>query len=155
MSDGRRGTAAFLSGPQLLRNDSPSIGCNQGKITRIMRIISIRVEPVARIFAGAYAFFGLLAFFLYAVAKTGSLTLPFGVLAPLVQLSLNLHLGGSNGVAYNIFLCIAAVFSYAFSGWVTGLALALCFNLIAKQAGGIDAKYVIATVEDAPAKSTL
>jgi hypothetical protein len=116
-----------------------------------MRIISIRVEPVARIFAGAYAFFGLLAFFLYAVAKTGSLTLPFGVLAPIVQLSLNLHLAASNGVAYNIFLCVAAVVCYAFSGWVTGLALALCFNVIAKQTGGIDAKFVITRTEDAPA----
>ena len=120
-----------------------------------MRIISIRVEPVARVFAGLYAFFGLLAFFVYAVGKAGSLTLPFGVLTPLFHLNLNLHLAGSNGAAYNIFLCVAGIVSYAFSGWVTGLALALCFNVVARQTGGIEAKYVITITEDAPVKSVL
>lgn len=107
-----------------------------------MRIISIRVEPVARVLAIAYSFFGLVAFIVFAAGSAEALTLPFGVLAPLFQLNVNLNLPRSGGILYNIFSCAAAVLSYSVTGWITGAAAAICFNVIAKWRGGIDAKYV-------------
>jgi hypothetical protein len=113
-----------------------------------MRIIGIRVEPFARVLAITYAVFGFGAFLFFAVSKADSLALPFGVLAPLVYLTVNLHLPRSSGVFYNIFLCVAAVLSFALSGWITGVAGALCFSAIAKATGGIDAKYVSTVIEE-------
>ena len=47
-----------------------------------MRIVSVRVAPVARVLAIAYAVFGLVAFLVYAFGSAEALALPFGVLAP-------------------------------------------------------------------------
>jgi hypothetical protein len=76
----------------------------------------------------------------YALSTAEFLTLPFGILAPLFHLNLNFNLARSGGVFYNILLCTAAVLSYALTGWITGAFAALCFNIIAKLIGGIDAK---------------
>lgn len=97
---------------------------------------------MAGVLALAYAVFGLTAFLVYAISGAASLTLPFGVLLPLFHLNVNLNLARSSNVIYNIFLCVAAVLSYAVTGWITGAVVALCFNVMAKQTGGIDAKYV-------------
>ncbi len=51
---------------------------------------------------------------------------------------------------HNAFLCIGAVLSYALSGWITGVALTLCFNFIARKTGGMDATFVT-VAEDASA----
>jgi|ERR1700688_4147640 len=107
-----------------------------------MRIISVRVAPVALVLTITYAVFGLSAFLVYALGSAEFLTLPFGVLMPLFHLNLNFNLARSGGVFYNIFLCTAAVLSYALTGWITGAFAAVSFNVIAKKMGGIDAKYV-------------
>ena len=120
-----------------------------------MRIISVRVSPVAKVLAIVYAVFGLSAFVIYAVSSAQFLTLPFGVLAPLFHLNLNLNLAGSGGVLYNTFLGVAAVLSYALTGWITGAVSAVLFNVIAKQTGGIDAKYVSVSSDEFPAKSAV
>jgi len=118
-----------------------------------MRIISVRVLPVATILATAYAFLGFAAFAVYAVSRTESLTLPFGILMPLFHLDLTLNLPRSSGVFYNVLLCVAAGLSYAITGWITGLAAAFCFNAVAKHTGGIDAKYVVIGADQAPAST--
>jgi hypothetical protein len=107
-----------------------------------MRIVSVQVFSVARVLAIAYAVFGLIIFFLFAVRGTEQLTLPVGILAPLVWLNLNIHFERSTNVLYNIFLPFAAAATYGLTGWLTGAAAALCFNVAAKHTGGIDAKYV-------------
>jgi hypothetical protein len=104
--------------------------------------MSVRVTPIARILAIAYAVFGIVAFLQFAVSSVQYLTLPFGVVAPLVHLNLNLNLARSTNVYYNLFLCLASVVSYSLTGWLTGAVVALCFNQIAKYTGGVDAKYV-------------
>jgi hypothetical protein len=51
------------------------------------------------------------------------MTLPFGILAPLFHLNVNLNLVRSSSMLYNIFLCVAAVLSYALYGmdhWSSG-----------------------------------
>jgi hypothetical protein len=121
----------------------------------IMRIISVRVAPGALVLTITYALFGLSAFLLYALSSADFLTLPFGVLMPLFHLNLNFNLARSSGAFYNIFLCAAAVLSYAVTGWITGALTAVCFNVIAKQMGGIDAKYVSVAEGKVPAQSTL
>jgi hypothetical protein len=121
-----------------------------------MRIISVGVEPVARVLAIGYSVCGLGSFLFYAVSSSGEVfTLPVGVLAPLFHLNLNLNLPRSSGVLYNTFLGVAAVLSYALTGWITGAAAALCFNVIAKQVGGIDAKYVSVINDNEQAKSAV
>jgi hypothetical protein len=117
-----------------------------------MRIVSVKVEPVARILAIAYAFFGICAFITYAFGSSDYLTLPVGVLAPLFRLNLNLNLGRAGGLFYNIFLGVAALLSYALTGWITGGVLATFFNVIARRIGGIDAKFVSVANEEAPAE---
>ena len=118
-----------------------------------MRIVGIRVEPFARVLAITYTVFGLSAYAVFAIKNSDSLTLPFGILAPLVNLDFTLNLPRSSGVFYNIFLCVAAVLSYALSGWITGVVGALCFNAVAKQTGGIDAKYLSTVNPEGAAKS--
>jgi hypothetical protein len=120
-----------------------------------MRIISVRVKSVARVLAIVYSVFGLGAFIFYLVSEAEYLTLPFGVLAPLFHLNLNFNLARSHDVVYNILLCVAAMLSYAATGGITGAVVAFCFNAIAKQTGGIDAKHVLLTNDRAPTNSML
>ncbi|HKT90407.1 MAG TPA: hypothetical protein VJQ59_18320 [Candidatus Sulfotelmatobacter sp.] len=108
-----------------------------------MRIISVRIAPVAKIFTIAYAVFGLVSFLTFALGGATSLTLPIGiVLPPLFHLNFNLTLTRQHDLVYNVLLCAAAIASFALTGWITGIATALCFNVIAEKTGGIDAKYV-------------
>jgi len=46
---------------------------------------------------------------------------------------------------------VAAVLSYALTGWITGAVAALCFNAVAKRTGGIDAKYVSTVIQESAA----
>ncbi len=89
----------------------------------------------------SYAVFGLLGFWLSGVTGATYLTLPVGVIAPFFHLNINFNVAFSSGFESVVYLCFAAVLSYAASGWLTGAALALLFNVVAKQVGGIDAKY--------------
>jgi hypothetical protein len=95
----------------------------------------------------------LTTYTVFAIKGSDSLTLPLGILAPLVNLDFTLNLPRSSGVFYNIFLCVAAISSYALSGWVTGAIGALCFNAVAKQTGGIDARYLCTVNQEDAAKS--
>src|ERR1700691_1209185 len=120
-----------------------------------MRIVGMRVDPLAGILAIIYAVFGWCAFVLFAVSKTDYLTLPFGVWAPLFHFNVNLNLDQSSSMFGNIVFCIAALLSYALTGWITGVVVGLCFNAVAKQTGGIDAKYVPVAIDETTPKPIL
>lgn len=107
-----------------------------------MRIISIRIAPAAKVFAIAYAVFGLVSFLAFAFGGATTLTLPIGIVFPPFHLNFSLTLTRKDDLIYNALLCGAAIASCALTGWITGIAAALCFNLIAEKTGGIDAKYV-------------
>jgi ABC-type phosphate/phosphonate transport system permease subunit len=79
------------------------------------------------------------------------MTLPVGILAPLLTLNLNFNLPRTGSPLSNAFYCMAEILAYALTGWITGAVFALCFNFIAKATGGIDAKYVSTVPEIAPA----
>ena len=115
-----------------------------------MRIASIRISPVARIPAITYAAFGLIAFAGFAVGKSQYLTLPFGFVMPLVHLNVNFNLERSSNLLSNFFICIASILLWSATGAVTGAVAAMCFNLVSKWTGGIDAKYVSLSTSEGP-----
>jgi hypothetical protein len=119
-----------------------------------MRIISVRPAPVARVFALTYAACGLAAFIQYAFSSMQTFILPIGILIGVFHLNVNIHLGRSSDLLANALLCIGAILSFALSGWITGVALTLCFNFIAEKTGGVDAKFVTVAEDSAasPAK---
>lgn len=104
-----------------------------------MKIMSLRVSPVARVFALGY---GVLAPFMVIGSKlTGAeqFTLPFGLVAPLFHLNLNFNVPMPDHLAYGLGLCFLAGLSFALTGWITGAATVLVFNFIARRTGGIEA----------------
>jgi hypothetical protein len=111
------------------------------------RIVSVELAPVARVFAVTYAFFGLVAFVLYAFNSDRVFVLPVGVVMGIFHLNLNLQLSRSTYPLSNAFLCAAAIFSYGLTGAMTGMAVTLCFNVVAKKTGGIEVSFV-STVND-------
>jgi hypothetical protein len=115
-----------------------------------MRIQGVRWEPVARVVAIIYGFIGLGAFCLSEFTRASQLTLPFGVLAPIFQLSFNLNVPRPNGVFSGVMAGVAEILAYAVTGWITGAAAALCFNIVCRRVGGIDAKYVLIANDNDP-----
>ena len=92
-----------------------------------------------------YALCGLGSFIQYSFSNLQTFILPIGIFMGIFHLNLNLRLGRSPDLLANAFVCIAAILCYAFSGFITGVALTLCFNLIAERTRGIDAKFVDVT----------
>jgi hypothetical protein len=80
--------------------------------------------------------------------------LPIRIVAPLVFLNFNLHLTMPTHFLTGIFSAIAASLCYAVTGWLTGAAAVLAFNLVARQVGGIEAS-VLVTPPKATAVSSL
>jgi hypothetical protein len=114
-----------------------------------MRIVSVRLEPAARVFALTYAVAGLASSAAFAFSGLPRVLLPIGiVMGPLFYLNFNIILARSPDLIANAFLCLGVIFSYAVTGWITGLAITLCFNLIAKKTGGINAKFVTMGTDD-------
>jgi hypothetical protein len=104
-----------------------------------MRIISFRVMPVARIFAIIYGAIGVFYVGQVLIAGLGQVTLPVGILVPLIHLNFNLHLPAPTHFLTGILSALAAFVCYAASGWLTGAAAVLAFNFVARRMGGIDA----------------
>jgi hypothetical protein len=119
----------------------------------MIRIISVRPAPVGRVFAVIYAVAGLGGFVVFAFSSLQTFTLPIGLLMGFFHLNLNLQLARSPDLIANAFLCLAVILSYALSGWITGVALTLCFNLIAKKTGGLDAEFVSVDSNDSAMQS--
>jgi hypothetical protein len=107
-----------------------------------MRIISVRWQSVANVFAIIYALFGLGAFGLFEFSAAPYLTLPFGILGPFFHLNLNINLSRSDDLLATAFSGVAEIAAYALTGWITGAVATACFNGIIKSLGGIDAKHI-------------
>jgi len=107
-----------------------------------MRIVYIRPAPVASVFAVIYAFWGVIAFVVYTMSDVQMFTLPIGIIFGAFNLHFNINVPRSVDPLANALLCGGAVLSNALCGWITGLAVVLCFNFVAKRTGGIDAKFV-------------
>ena len=107
-----------------------------------MRILGVRWEPVARVLAILYGVLGALIFCVAEISRAPYLTLPFGVVAPVFHLSFNFNVPRPDGVFSGVMAGFAEILAYAVTGWITGAAAALCFNILCRRLGGIDAKYI-------------
>jgi hypothetical protein len=112
-----------------------------------MRIISVSPGPVALVLSLIYAGLGCVVFFTYAFTEAPFLILPIGFVAPLIDFSFNLHLPRTNSLGFNLLYAGAALLTFALTGAITGGVGTFCFNLIAKQLGGIPVRFV-KTTED-------
>lgn len=105
-----------------------------------MRIMSLRVSPVARIFSIIYGVFSPFLLVLMALSKADYLRIPFGIIAaPLFYVNINFDIQHPTHILSAALLVLFAVSCYAATGWVTGAALVLCFNFVARRTGGIQA----------------
>jgi hypothetical protein len=115
-----------------------------------MRILGVRWEPVARVVAIIYGLFGVGAFCVSEFTRAPQLTLPLGILAPVIHLNFNLNVPRPSGVLSGLLAGAAEILAYAVTGWITGATTAICFNIVCKQVGGIDAKYLSIASENDP-----
>ncbi len=104
-----------------------------------MRIMSFRITPVARVLAIIYGMYGFAYVPILLLTGTKQMILPIGIVAPLVFLNLNLHLAMPTHFLTGILSTIVASLCYTITGWLTGAAAVLAFNLVARMIGGIDA----------------
>jgi hypothetical protein len=107
-----------------------------------MKIVSLRIQPIAEVVAVIYALFGVSFWIAYCFGKAPYLTLPVGLVAPMVHFNFNFHFHRTADVAYNVLLFLASVAGYALTGWLTATALVICFNAAARLKGGIDADFI-------------
>ena len=107
-----------------------------------MKIVSLRIQPIAKVVAAIYALFGVSFWIAYCFGKAPYLTLPVGLVAPMVHFNFNFHFHRTTDVAYNVLLFLASLAGYALTGWLTAVALVICFNVAARLRGGIDADFI-------------
>jgi hypothetical protein len=115
-----------------------------------MRILGVRWEPVARVLAIVYGISGALMFCVAEISQAAYLTLPFGVVAPALHLNFSFNIPRPDGVFSGVMAGFAEILAYAVTGWITGAAAALCFNIVCRRVGGIDARYVSIANENDP-----
>jgi hypothetical protein len=107
-----------------------------------MKIVALRIQPIAKVVAAIYGIFGVSLWITYCLSKAPYLTLPVGLIAPMVHFSFNFHFQRTTDVVYNVLLFLASVAGYALTGWLTAMVLVICFNLAARLKGGIDADFI-------------
>jgi hypothetical protein len=104
-----------------------------------MRIVSFRITPVACVLAIIYGLYGFAYVPILLLTGAKQMILPIGIVAPLVFFNLNLHIAMPTHFLTGILSAMAASLCYAVTGWLTGTAAVLAFNLVARMMGGIDA----------------
>ncbi|HEY3974011.1 MAG TPA: hypothetical protein VGM18_13475 [Candidatus Sulfotelmatobacter sp.] len=82
-----------------------------------MKIVALRIQPIAKIVAAIYAIFGASFWITYCLSKAQYLTLPVGLVAPMVDFSFNFHFHRTTDVMYNVLLFLGTVAAYALTGW--------------------------------------
>jgi len=87
-----------------------------------MKIVALKVQPIARTLAIIYAVFGLIFWITFCISGVEYITLPIGMIAPLLHLNFNFNFHRSNDPVYNILLLLGSLASYALSGWLTAAA---------------------------------
>ncbi|MGA7293283.1 MAG: hypothetical protein WBW85_12165 [Terriglobales bacterium] len=102
--------------------------------------MSLKVRPVARVFAILYGLLSPFLVILMAVSKTEYLRIPLGIIAPpLLYLNINFDIQHPTRFLSGVLLMLFGAACYAVTGWLTGAAAVLCFNFIARRTGGIEA----------------
>jgi hypothetical protein len=105
-----------------------------------MRIMSLKVRPVARVVAVLYTAVSPLIVILLLRSDAQYLRIPLGIVAPpLVYLNINFDMRHPTHFWSGMLLLLFGVLCYAATGWLTGALATVCFNFIARRTGGIEA----------------
>ena len=123
-----------------------------------MRILSLKVSPVARVFAILYAACSPMIVILMLLSKAEYLRIPLGLIAPpLTYLNINFDIQRPAHFVTGILFMFFGAACYAATGWVTGAIGVLCFNFVARRTGGIQAMVLVkeSTTEPAPSPTQL
>lgn len=119
-----------------------------------MRIMSLKIGPVARIAAIIYGAFSPFLIVLMALSKTEYIRVPLGIMAaPFFALNINFDIQHPAHILSAMLLIFFAAACYAATGWLTGAVAVLCFNFVARRTGGIEASFFVK--ELAPAEPSL
>lgn len=113
-----------------------------------MRILSLRVAPVARIFAILYGVLSPLAILVLMLSKPDYVRIPLGIVAPLVHLNFNFDIQTPTHFFTGILLVLFGIVCYIATGWLTGAALVLAFNFVSRRLGGIEANIMVSAVDN-------
>ena len=118
-----------------------------------MRIMSLRVKPVACIFAMLYGVASPFLVIASLLAKSDYLRVPLGLMAtPLFYLNINFDIEHPTHFLSGMLFMLFAAACYSATGWITGAVAVLCFNFVARRNGGIEASVItneLAQVESA------
>ena len=107
-----------------------------------MKLVALRIRPIAKVGAAIYAVLGASFWIAYCFGEGRYLTIPVGLVAPLVHFNLNFHFQRTQAPVYNVLLFLASVLGYALTGWMTAMSAVICFNVAARLKGGIDADFI-------------
>jgi hypothetical protein len=107
-----------------------------------MRIVSVRIRPVAQLFAWIYGCLGVVQGFVFALGNAEKVAFPLGIVAPLVHFNVNWIIARPANPGVAVLVVLLMVVSYAITGSITGALLVLCFNLASHIRGGVDATLV-------------
>jgi len=117
-----------------------------------MRILSLKIKPVAKITAILYAAFSPLVVLSMLLSGADYLRLPLGLIAPpLAYFSINFDIQRPTHFFSGVLFMVIGSLCYAGTGWVTGAVGVLFFNFIARRTGGIDSSFVATS---APPRTT-
>jgi hypothetical protein len=112
-----------------------------------MKIVRLRIRPISQTLAFIYAAFGLLFCISFWLSGVEYMTLPVGVVGPLLHVNLNFNFQKSPVFSYNALLLLGSIVSYALTGWLTAAVAVTCFNIVAKLKGGINAGFIFLSRE--------
>ena len=105
-----------------------------------MRILTLKVRPVARVFAILYGACSLVIGILMLISDAEYFRIPLGLIAPpLTYLNINFDIQRPAHFLTGILFMFFGAACYAATGWLTGAVWVLCFNFIARRTGGIQA----------------
>jgi hypothetical protein len=121
-----------------------------------MRIMSLKVSPVASVFAILYAAFSPLIVVSMLLSGADRLRIPLGLFAPpLTYLNINFDMQRPTHFLTGALFMVFAAACYAATGWLTGAVAALCFNFIAHRTGGVQASVLVNESAAEPASTPL
>ena len=104
-----------------------------------MRILSLRIIPVARILAIVYGAMSPFLIIGMLLSKAQYIRIPLGVVAPLLYLNINFDLEHPTTFVGGALMIVFGAACYGITGWLTGTFAVLCFNFVAGRMGGVEA----------------
>ena len=108
-----------------------------------MRIISLRVRPVARIFAILYGALSPFIVIGIMLSKGEYIRIPLGVVAPLLNLNFNFDFQTPTHFLTGTLVVLFGIACYVATGWLTGAALIVAFNFVSRRMGGIESNIIV------------